>query len=231
MLSDIGVHYYQGYFFHKPEIQSGYFVEPIKLNLLQLFTEIYQPFIEFDAVSRIISQDVGLINGVLKMVNLDSERNRVEITSVKQAVTFLGADKIKQYIAIIAMTKLASDCVNELLIEALIRAKMMELLSMYKPFLTVAKFAFITGLLSNVSAILRCSLPEILLKLPLAKEIKTAILERNGLLYEMLEITKHFENSLGDSVSQELIIKYEINELTLLEDYNNSLKWCFTICP
>lgn len=229
LLSEIGVDYFQGYFFHKPELKSGYCIEPIKLNLLQLFSEVCLPLIEFDRVSEIISQDVGLINGILKLVNFESATNRVEITSVKQAVTFLGEHKIKQYVAIIAMTKLSSDCTNELLTESLVRAKMMEHLSMHKSFVSIQTAAFITGLLSNISAILKCPLSNILDNLPIERSIKEALLEKTGLLHEALEITKFFESPENRVHSQKLIAKHKISENDLVEDYHTSLRWCMGI--
>ncbi len=40
---------------------------------------------DFDVIAKIISQDVSLMNGVLKLVNLEAEQNRVEVTSIKEA--------------------------------------------------------------------------------------------------------------------------------------------------
>lgn len=225
-LKSIGVDYYQGYFFHKPEIKLGCYIEPGKLNLLSLFVEINKPCIEFNAISEIISHDVALVSGVLKLVNLKSEKNRIPINSVKQAVTFLGADKIKQFVAVIAMSRLSSDSVSELLLESITRAKMMELLSTYKYFSSIKQYAFMVGLLSNISAILECPLSKIILDLPLAKEIIDALLEQKGLLYEALELSKYFERSIKIANVENT---YGISEDDLLNEYHNALKWCSSI--
>ncbi|MFT6206930.1 MAG: EAL and modified HD-GYP domain-containing signal transduction protein [Colwellia sp.] len=63
------------------------------------------------------------------MVNSAAECGNIEITSIKQAITFLGTDKIKQYVAIISMSALSSKSSPELFIESLVRAKMMELIT------------------------------------------------------------------------------------------------------
>ncbi len=225
-LKSIGVDYYQGYFFHKPEIKLGCYIEPGKLNLLSLFVEINKPCIEFNAISEIISHDVALVSGVLKLVNLKSEKNRIPINSVKQAVTFLGADKIKQFVAVIAMSRLSSDSVSELLLESITRAKMMELLSTYKYFSSIKQYAFMVGLLSNISAILECPLSKIILDLPLAQEIIDALLEQKGLLYEALELSKYFERSVKVANVENT---YGISEDDLLNEYHNALKWCGSI--
>jgi len=229
-LYEIGVDYFQGYFFHKPEINSGYFIEPIKLNLLLLFTEICQPSMDFNTIAKIISQDVSLINGTLRLVNLKAEQTRVEITSIKQAVTFLGAEKIKQFIAIIAMSKLSSDSTNELLTESLMRGKMMEHMSTFPAFSSIKPFAFITGIMSHIDAILHCPLEELITDLPLAKEIKAALINKEGLLYEGLEIAKYFENVEVQKSITVLMEKHNIAEDALFDNYNSVLAWCKEVC-
>ena len=230
ILSQIGVDYFQGYFFHKPEINSGHFIKPIKLNLLQLFAESVRPCMDFNLMAKIISQDVSLINGVLKLVNLETEQNRVAVTSIKQAVTFLGSKKIKQFIAIIAMSDLSSDCTNELLTESLVRGKMMEYIALSSAFSKIKDFAFITGILSHIGAIMNCPLEKIIYDLPLAEEIKTALLEKTGLLYEALEIAKYFESPYRQNDIFSIMTKYKVSEDILLNNYNDALKWYVTTC-
>jgi EAL and modified HD-GYP domain-containing signal transduction protein len=230
-LINIGINYFQGYFFHKPEITSGHFIKPIKLNLLLLFSEIFQPSIDFKAIAQIISQDVSLVNGVLKLVNLEAENQQVEITSMEQAVVLLGSEKIKQFIAIIAMSNLSSDCTNELLTESLLRGKMMEYLSRSEAFSTIKEFAFITGIMSHIGAILNCPPEKIIMDLPLAKEIKTALVNKSGVLYEALEIAKYFESAEAQHDISQIMAKHNISENILLGNYHNSLKWCIATCP
>ncbi|GAW96718.1 MULTISPECIES: EAL and HDOD domain-containing protein [Colwellia] len=231
MLIQIGIDYFQGYFFHKPEISVGHFIKPVKLNLLLLFAEVCQLEMNFDTLAEIISQDVSLVNGVLKLVNLEIEKNRVEISSIKQAVTFLGTDKIKQFIAIIAMSKLSSDCNNELLRESLVRGKMMEYISFSPAFLKIRGLAFITGVMSHIGAILNCSLEKIIMDLPLAEEIKTALVNKKGLLHDALEIAKHYEFSDNQYEPCTIMAKHDISEEMLLMNYHDALKWCCATCP
>jgi len=225
-LKQIGIDYFQGYFFHKPEVKSGFCLEPIKFNLLQLFAEVCQPFLDFNTVSEIISHDVSLMNGTLRLVNLSTESDRQEITSIKQAVTFLGTEKVKHFIGVIAMSNLSSDCANELLKESLVRAKMMEHLSNSAAFTDIKGLAFVTGIVSHLDAILRLPLEKILINLPLAKQIKTALVDKKGLLFEALEIAKYYEPSDKKHDTYTLMAKHGICEEILINHYHDSLKWC-----
>jgi len=227
-LKEIGIDYFQGYFFHRPEVKSGFFIEPIKFNLLKLFAEVCQPFIDFNSVSEIISHDVSLMNGTLRLVNLSTESDRQEITSIKQAVTFLGTEKVKHFIGIIAMSNLSSDCANEVLKESLVRAKMMEYLSSSAAFSNIKDFAFVTGIVSHLDTILKSPLENILINLPLAKKIKAALIEKKGLLHEALEIAKYYESPDKKQSIHTLMAKHEICEEILINYYHDSLKWCIS---
>ncbi len=231
MLIQIGIDYFQGYFFHEPEIKVGHFIKPIKLNLLRLFPEVFKINMDFNTLSEIISQDVSLMNGILKLVNLQSEEQRIKITSIKQAVTFLGVDKIKQFVAIIGMSNLSSDSTNELLKESLVRGKMMENISFYSTFGKIKESAFITGIMSHIGAILNCPLEDIIMELPLDEEIKTALVSNRGLLYEALEIVKHYEFSENKHKTCSIMAKHDISEEKLLMNYHDALKWCLATCP
>jgi len=221
----LGVDYFQGYFFHKPEMKSGICVPPLKLNLIQLFLEIYKPNLDFEQLAQIISRDVTLVSGILKLVNNASECGQIEIVSIKQAITYLGTNKIKQYVAIISMSTLSSESPSELFNESLIRAKMMELISEDEPFSTLTEMAFLTGILSNIDAILNVPMAEVLRNISLSKEIRLALLDQDGALYDLLTLAKYYEAPNSSDIES----IHNISASTLLTCYQNSLKWWGTI--
>lgn len=229
-LKEMGVELFQGYFFHKPELVAGYCVEPTKLTLLELFSESCQPVLDYDKLSSIVTHDVGLTNGILKLVNLDFDKSKVEITSIKQAIAYLGEYKVRQFIGIVAMSKLASSTTNELLLESLIRAKTMESISVAGNFKTVNPMAFITGMLSNLGAILKQSDREVIEKLPLHGNVKDALILRKGVLFDLLTIVMSFESKTVSERTNRLIEQYQLNESLLVQEYHKSLKWCLTFC-
>ena len=225
----INVDYYQGYFFHKPEIKSGTCVSPLKVNLIQLFLEAYKPHLDFEQLTQIISRDVTLVSGILKLVNSAGECGNIEITSIKQAITYLGTNKIKQYVAIISMSTLSSDSPPELFVESLIRAKMMELIAEEAPFNHLKEKAFLTGILSNLDAILNLPMQKFVMDYIFSQDIKVALSKQQGALYELLEMAKYYE--VSDNVNAEhLVNTHNIPESTLLNCYYESLKWGVNVC-
>jgi EAL and modified HD-GYP domain-containing signal transduction protein len=225
----INVDYYQGYFFHKPEIKSGTCVSPLKVNLIQLFLEAYKPHLDFDQLTQIISRDVTLVSGILKLVNSAGECGNIEITSIKQAITYLGTNKIKQYVAIISMSTLSSDSPPELFVESLIRAKMMELIAEEAPFNHLKEKAFLTGIISNLDAILNLPMQKFVMDYIFSQDIKVALFKQQGALSELLDMAKYYE--VSDNVNAEhLVNTHNIPESTLLNCYYESLKWGVNVC-
>lgn len=227
-LKSLGVNYFQGYYFHKPELKSGKSISPLKTNLLRLCAEVYKTDTEFNEISKIVSQDVSLASGILKLVN---SAGTVEITSVKQATSFLGLEKIKQYVAIISMSQLSSDSPSELFAESLVRAKTMESLSLSPPFESISHLGFITGLLSNLDAILQVETKRLTNDLPIAPEIKQALLGNEILLTELLVLGKYFETKQPLDSVLTIMEKYDISFGSIFDAYQDSLKWySLTMC-
>lgn len=194
------------------------------MNLIQLFLEAYKPHLDFEQLTQIISRDVTLVSGILKLVNSAAECGNIEITSIKQAITYLGTNKIKQYVAIISMSTLSSDSPPELFIESLVRAKMMELIAEEAPFNHIKEKAFLTGILSNLDAILNLPMQKFVKDFIFSQDIKIALSKQQGALFELLEMAKYYEVSdNGDETS--LVNTHNIPESTLLNCYYESLKW------
>jgi len=224
ILRAMEIDYYQGYFFHEPEIKSGTCVSPLKVNLIQLTLEAYKPHLDFDQLTQIISRDVTLVSGILKLVNGTSECGIIKITSIKQAITYLGTNKIKQYVAIISMSTLSSQSPLEVFIESLVRGKMMEFIAEDEQFSHVKEKAFLTGVLSNLDAILNLSMKEVVNSFPFSPDIKLALLNQQGVLSELLELAKCYETPDLNNI-EGLIKVSKIPESTLLKCYHDSLKW------
>jgi len=222
------IDYYQGYFFHKPEMQLGTCAPPLKLHLIQLFLEAYKPNLDFDQLALIISRDVTLVTGILRLVNSASECGNIEITSIKQAITYLGANKIKQYVAIISMSALSSESPPELFMESLVRAKMMEILTEEKRFSHVKDKAFLTGILSNLDAILNSPMKDVVMTFHFSQDIKLALINQQGVLSELLELAKYFELPNNHCIKS-LSSVNSIPKSKLINYYHESLKWGVTI--
>ena len=224
-LVEIGFTYFQGYFYHQTEIVAGQKMTSQKTQMLHLLSETFNTPINYDKVAKIISQDVNLTIGLLKMVNNVSTGSKVEITSLKQAAVYLGDESLCQFVAILALSNLTSETADEVCRQALITGKMMVELSHSNSFQSVSEFAFITGLLSAIELMLSMPLAEIIKTMPLAPAIKQALLTKEGPLGELLILTTTFISGSNNNINQ-LITSHALNKQAIQQEFLSASQWC-----
>ncbi|MBA6233541.1 MULTISPECIES: EAL and HDOD domain-containing protein [unclassified Colwellia] len=224
-LAEVGFNYYQGYFYHEPEIVEGQTLAPIKAQMLNLISETFHSPLDFETIATIISHDVNLTVGLLKMVNNVATSIRIEITSLKQATAYLGEDKLKQFVTILALSKLTTEKTDEVSKQALITAKLMTSLAKEGVFKEISDFAFITGLLSAIEVILRMPINEIVKTMPLAIPIENALVDHSGLLGELLDFTMKYITGNGENINQ-LIELYSLDATFIQQEFVAACQWC-----
>lgn len=224
-LAEVGFNYYQGFFYHEPEIVEGQTLAPIKSQMLHLISETFNKPLDFDHIAEIIGHDVNLTVGLLKLVNNVATGTRVEITSLKQAAAYLGEDKLKQFVTILAISKLSSDKTSEASRQSLITAKLMSKLATESAFIEISDFAFITGLLSSIEVILSMPMDKILATMPLAKPIEDALINHDGLLGQLLELTMNYITGRGENIKA-LIDVYGLDADFIHKEFVSASNWC-----
>jgi EAL and modified HD-GYP domain-containing signal transduction protein len=80
--------------------------------------------------------------------------------------------------------------------------------------------AFMTGMFSMLDAIMDSNLPDLLDPMPIAPEIKEALLEGNGIYGDILQGTLAYER--GD---WEMIDSSDIDKSTISNSYIQAVKW------
>tara|TARA_R110002050_G_scaffold161749_9_gene291465 strand:+ start:4301 stop:5536 length:1236 start_codon:yes stop_codon:yes gene_type:complete len=229
-LAEVGFDYFQGYFYHQPEIIEGQALSPIKTQMLNLLSETFNYPLNFESVAEIISHDVNLTVGLLKMVNNVSTGSRVEITSLKQAAAYLGEDKLRQFVSILALSNLTSETTDEVCKQALITGKMMLALSNNIVFRAVNDFAFITGLLSAIEVMLSMPMSEIVKTMPLAKPIETALVKHDGLLGKLLDLTTNYilghEKLNSNETLENSLKQYALDKEVVQAEFLKAIQWC-----
>ena len=225
-LVEVGFDYYQGFFYHEPEIIEGKALTPIKAQMLELISETFNSPLVYERIADIVSHDVNLSISLLKMVNNVATGTRVEITSLKQATAYLGEDKLKQFVSILALSKLTTEQTDEVSKQALITAKLMASIAEHNTkFSKVADFAFITGLLSSLEVLLGMPIEEIIKTMPLAQPIEIALIEHSGLLGELLDFTVHYITGQVHGLADQMKI-YELSSEELHQEFVEASLWC-----
>lgn len=221
---DLGFHYFQGYFFCRPEIFSGRDISPTKINILQIMAELNREDFDFTDLEKLVARDVSLAYKLLHYMNSPYFRRVTEISNVKQAIVLLGEMGMRRFISLIVMTKLASEKPDELVRTSIARARLCELLGRESPLAVDSAELFTLGLFSLIDAILDDTMERLMEKLPLTENIKKALVEGEGRLKDFIELTVFYEMGDWDNVSA-IAGTIGVTEEKLPGFYVDALSW------
>jgi EAL and modified HD-GYP domain-containing signal transduction protein len=177
---ELGYSYFQGYFFCKPIIVSQKDIPPFKLHFLRILQEMNRPEMDFGRLANTIESEVAISYKLLRYINSAAFGLRTKVGSIRQAVTLLGENEIRKWASLLALSNMASDKPLELVLNSLIRAKFCELVGQSAGLLDRRSDLFLMGLFSRLDAVLGRPMEDALSKVPVAEEVRKALLgERN----------------------------------------------------
>src|SRR5690606_30277728 len=87
-----------------------------------------QPAVDFRAIERVILTDSVLVFKILRMANSALFHLQREITSIRQALTLLGMDRVRSWAQLLALSNLENKPAA-LYVTAMVRARLGELLA------------------------------------------------------------------------------------------------------
>ncbi|WGS61296.1 EAL and HDOD domain-containing protein [Vibrio lentus] len=192
---EAGFRFFQGYFFSKPEIVKTKYISPEQVIAMELFQEVCKANVDFKRVENIVAKDVALSYKLLRFVNSMSPRLEVTISSFRQALVYLGQEKLKMFVSLAVASYVSDKKPKELYSLSLQRAQFCQRMSRYQPFSGHAEQAFMIGLFSSLDALLDLSLENLVEQLPLSKTIKVALLRREGPYGTLLALEESFEHA------------------------------------
>lgn len=210
---NLGFDYFQGYFLCKPKVIKEKKLTSSKIIMLEVLAEIQHSDIEFQQIENSIQRDVTMSFKLLRLINSAFYGVRSEITSIKQAVTLLGLSQIQSWISLLLLSE-SDNKPHELIKTAMIRAKMCEYLALSQH-ISNSEVHFTVGLFSVLDALMDMTLEEILAQVPLADDVKKALIHHEGDLGHMLQCVLAYEAGDWDSVSYRKMQGEEIAECYL----------------
>ncbi|MVX63306.1 EAL domain-containing protein [Clostridium chromiireducens] len=217
-----GYSYFQGYFFCRPVIISGRDVSGYKFTYMNLINELNKETVNIEVVEALVKSDVFLSYKLLKEANSAYHYIKRKIVSIRDAIMIIGINELKRWIFIITLKQIGENNIDELVRMSLIRASFMEVVSK-KFHLDIPAFdAFLTGIFSLIHVLLKMPIEKILIDLPISSDVKDALLGKNNIILELLELTIEYEKGNWIEVNK-LIKKFELNEEFVGNCYLNSL--------
>jgi len=198
---ELGFHYFQGYFFARPEVMKQKDISPLAQHVLQILIKVFQEDCTITEIEQIISRDVSMSYKLLKYINSAHFARITPLSSIRQGLAFLGINEIRSFVTIIAVSQLCQDKPNELLRISVIRARFLEQIASETG--RDKGEMFMLGLFSLIDAILDNSMAELIHRLHLNERIEEALVKRAGELFIYLEMIELYETAQWEQLDSQ----------------------------
>ncbi len=209
--------FYQGHFLSRPAAQKNE-IPVNRFTMIRLLSKLQDPEILMPEVEQLVSQDISLSYKLLRYANSPVISLPRTVNSVGHAVRLIGMEMLRTWSSALLLSSVDNKP-QELMTIALVRARMCELLG--ESVKNAPKESFLSaGLLSVLDALLDCPMERALAELPLADDIKDALIHRSGPIGQALRCTIAYERADWDDVQF-----YGMPPGPIREKYMEALSW------
>lgn len=186
-----GCDLFQGYFFCRPAVACTRGIAANRLALLQVAAVLNDPDVELEQIEQLIAHDVALSFRLLRYVNSAFFGLRGDVRSIGQALALLGLDNVRRWSTLSVLASI-DDKPTELTVTALTRARFCELAGEPLGIASPAEL-FTLGLFSVLDAMMDAPMIDVIASLPLAAEMREALVGRKGKRGLLLECVTALE--------------------------------------
>ena len=218
-----GFSYFQGFFFSKPEMMQTRALSPSQLALAELLYETSKADMDLASIAEVFKRDVTLSYKLLRYSNSAIFRRRAEIETIKHAIVVLGQTELKKFLSLLFTAQISTDKPAELMRLAMTRANFAESLAALGRNVALEK-AFLTGMMSLMDAILDEPIDSVMEKLPLAHEIKDALIHKTGILASYLQLIQCYENA-DWAQANHIIAELKLDPDKIPDAYHHAVQW------
>ncbi|MCI8481330.1 MAG: HDOD domain-containing protein [Oscillibacter sp.] len=178
----------------------------LQSNFFRLMVAVTRDEPDVDEVERLISMDASLSFGLLKMANSAYFALRHRATTIHQAIMTLGLGELKQWIYLLSAGSASDETVDssteEFLKLSFMRASFCSELMKHTQDIPISRSeAYLMGMFSTLGYLIDAPLEDILAEVPVAEEIKAALLRKEGRCGKLYELVLSYEAANWDAIS------------------------------
>lgn len=193
--------------------------DPHKVQLLHIL-RLLQGDADTAEIVEAMKQDPPLAYRILRYLNSPLLALDHEIDSLSQALTILGRQRLSRWLSVLLFSVHAPSFGDWLLVEsALTRGRMMEVLGALVLPDEPADALFLTGIFSCLDKLLRRPLSQLIDEVPIAADVRSALLDRRGPyvgLLRLAEAAEPFDAAAIDKAAKALGIPADTANHALL---------------
>jgi len=186
---------------------SGY----LQSNFFRLMVAVTRDEVNVEEVEQIISMDATLSYGLLRLTNSVYFALRHRATTIRQAIMTLGISQLKQWVYLLSASNAENEidpASEEFLKTSFMRASFCSDLITYTKKVPISKGeAYLMGMFSTLNYLIDAPLEDILSEVPLADELKAALLHQEGpcgALYSLVLSYERADWNRVDTLAEQL---------------------------
>jgi c-di-GMP-related signal transduction protein len=199
---EFGISHFKGDFFMKPQLLRRRDVAGTRRNSLRLLRAILKDQLDLPQIEAIVREEPALAYKLLRYLNSPVMERKVEVRSIRNAISLLGEQEFRRWASLVAVITPATGKTSELLRAGLMRAYFCEQLAIRGGDAAHAYDYFFTGLFSVMDAVLDRELCEIVDELALSADVRQGLLGESGKLHEALQAAKAYEDGRWAPLSE-----------------------------
>lgn len=186
--SSQGIALFQGFWFSRPSLVQARIVSPSQSAILELMSLVRRQA-STDDIEEVLKKDAGLAFNLMRLINSSGFGLAREITSFRQAVMLMGLKKLFRWAALLLTVSRNGGPPPSVGNTAVVRGRLMELLTLEVSNQDAADEAFVVGIFSLLDAMLSMSMEDALRLITVPEKVSDALLRREGSLGALLRLT------------------------------------------
>ncbi len=177
----------------------------LQSNFFRLMVAVVKEEPDMEEIENIISTDATLSYGLLRVANTAYFATKQRVTTIRQAIMTLGIAQLKQWIYLLSSTNANNEIdqsAEEFLKLSFMRANFCSELMNYAKDIPISRSeAYLMGMFSTLNYLIDAPLEEILSTVPMADEVKAALLHHEGRCGQLFELVLSYEQADWEKIT------------------------------
>ncbi len=178
----------------------------LQSNFFRLMVAVTRDEPDIDEIEQMVSQDASLVLGLLRMANSVYFSSMHRSTTIRQAIMTLGLGQLRQWIYLLSASNAENEIdpsSEEFLKLSFQRANFCsDLVEYIRDSLSISKGdAYLLGMFSTLGYLVDAPMEEILTEVPVADEVKNALLHQEGTAGKLYALLLSYERADWDQIS------------------------------
>ena len=221
----LGYHYFQGYFFCRPETVTMQDIPCSKRAYVEVLRMAHRDSFDVDQLEHAILREPSLCYRMLRYLN-SASLGALPIRSIRHALRLLGPREIRKGVSIAVALSLSGDRPEELIYSALVRARCCEGLASLCG--EESGGAFLAGILSLMDAMLDRPMEFVIAQLGLTSDCKDALRGGASALGKLLRLAIGCERGAWEEIAV-FASGSGIAETAILDIHREACRWSHQI--